>query len=100
MPDQNTNQTQPLPTRPPSPQPPTTAPAPTQTTQPTQPAQPTPAPQQNQTAPQQPVDSTPVSQTGPSMHARIFDKILKGMSGGPIKAVNPDGTISTQPQSR
>jgi hypothetical protein len=34
------------------------------------------------------------------MHARIFDKILKGMSGGDIKVVNPDGSVSVQPQSR
>lgn len=36
----------------------------------------------------------------PSMHARIFDQILKGMTGGDIKIVNPDGSVSSQPSTR
>src|ERR1700678_103877 len=69
----------------------TSSPAP-QTTQPTQPSQ-----------PQQPTAQIPEQQTQalkPSLHGRIFDKILKGMSGGDIKVVNPDGSVSVQPQSR
>lgn len=35
-----------------------------------------------------------------SPHAQLFDKILKTMTGGDIKVVNPDGTVRTVQQSR
>ena len=36
----------------------------------------------------------------PSLHARIFDKILRGMTGGPVRIVGPNGDIQEVPQSR
>ena len=86
---------------------------PSQTPQPTpappsvfpaaQPSQPNPASAQPSTSGQpsqtQPSQTQPTPQP-PSMHARIFDKILSGLSGGPIRVVNPDGSVSAVAQSR
>jgi hypothetical protein len=36
----------------------------------------------------------------PSLHARIFDKILRGMTGGPVRIVGPNGDIQEVPQGR
>jgi hypothetical protein len=50
------------------------------------------APRQSPTTPQ----LSPTAIT----HAGIFDKILKGLSGGDIKVVNPDGSVRVVQQSR
>jgi hypothetical protein len=45
----------------------------------------------------QPRPAAPTANAQPapvSIHARIFDKILQGMSGGPRRIINPDGTVS------
>lgn len=85
---------------------------PVQPTQQTPTAAPTPAPAPTTAAPTPPSGNNSVQKSqptddgmggqakgGPSLHARIFDKILKGMSGGDIKIVGPNGDIQTVPQS-
>jgi hypothetical protein len=87
---------------------PTTLPVPSQPTQNQPTSQPTPVPpsvfpaaqpQPPANNQQQPSDDDS-AQPKPSLHARIFDRILKGMSGGDIKVVAPDGSVQTVPQSR
>lgn len=73
---------------------------PTQPVQPTQ-TQPTQPPIQQTQPPIPKVSPTTQSQQGtPSLHARIFDKILKGMTGGPQRIVDENGNVQEVPQSR
>jgi len=71
--------------------------------QPTLAATPTPQPTPNfANAPTATTPTTPTNQPPqrPSWHAQVFDGILKGLSGGDRKIVNPDGTVTTVPFSR
>jgi hypothetical protein len=108
MPDVNSNQSQPVP---PVPVPP---PQPDQT--PANPTAPVPGstedlekkalqsrmspPQQAPSAFQNQNPQNPNPAQRPSLHARVFDRILKGMTGGDVKVVRPDGSVDTVPQSR
>jgi hypothetical protein len=60
-----------------------------------QPQPPTPQPSAAQPAPAAPAPTQAPAAQKPSLHAKIFDTILKGMSGGGIKIVAPDGSIKT-----
>ena len=101
MPDVNGNQSQPASPVPVPPPQPDQTPAP----QPSAPAVPgsvNPAPQAPSAFVQNTQNPNPArpSTVQPSLHARVFDGILKGLTGGDRKVVNPDGSVTTVPTSR
>lgn len=73
-----------------SPAPTTPAPAPTPTTA----APNAPNPQTNPTIA---TPATPTDATQP--HVNMFAKILTGLTGGPVRTVNPDGSVTTKAAS-
>lgn len=69
---------------------------------PASPTTPSPASTQPSTPAATPSANAPAQnqQRPVSAHARIFDKILSGISGGDIKVVNPDGSVSSYAPSK